>query len=100
MASSSEAADGHDLFQQIDPVRDDAVNAPPYEALHVFGPVDGPRQDRDAAAVRVPDEAVTTTLCDELAAEGPGVLAWIVEGCRSWLANGLRPAAEVVAGEF
>jgi len=47
--------------------------------------------------VRVPDDAVNTTLGDELAAEGPGVLAWVVEGCRSWLANGLRPAAEVVA---
>jgi putative DNA primase/helicase len=36
-------------------------------------------------------------LPDKLREEWPGILAWMVEGCRSWLENGLNPPATVQA---
>jgi putative DNA primase/helicase len=36
-------------------------------------------------------------LPDKLREEWPGILAWMVEGCRSWLENGLNPPAAVQA---
>jgi putative DNA primase/helicase len=37
---------------------------------------------------------------DKLAAEHPQILAWMIEGCRDWISNGLcRPAAVVKATE-
>jgi putative DNA primase/helicase len=44
----------------------------------------------DAMAVRDP------TLPAALKAEGPGILAWVVEGTRLWLANGLAPPKAVL----
>jgi phage/plasmid-associated DNA primase len=34
---------------------------------------------------------------DKLRAEWPGILAWMIEGCLSWLANGLNPPDPVTA---
>ncbi|HEY0776573.1 MAG TPA: phage/plasmid primase, P4 family, partial [Gemmatirosa sp.] len=39
--------------------------------------------------------AVNHALGDELRAEAPGVLAWMVQGCQEWLEYGLRPPAIV-----
>lgn len=39
--------------------------------------------------VTIPDDKADKTLAAQLAAEGPGVLAWLVNGCRSWFADGL-----------
>jgi P4 family phage/plasmid primase-like protien len=36
-------------------------------------------------------------LPDKLRAEWPGILAWMIEGCLSWLANGLTPPDPVTA---
>jgi putative DNA primase/helicase len=38
-----------------------------------------------------------TALPAKLAAEAPGILAWLVEGCREWQRIGLAPSAEVLA---
>jgi len=34
-------------------------------------------------------------LKDRLLAEGPGILAWLVEGCLTWQRDGLKPPASV-----
>jgi len=44
----------------------------------------------------VPDDCQDKTLPAKLKAEAPGVLAWLVRGCRSWQQQGLQTPAEVV----
>ena len=44
-----------------------------------------------AITIANPDQA----LPDKLRAEWPGILAWMIEGCRSWLDNGLNPPNSV-----
>jgi putative DNA primase/helicase len=40
-----------------------------------------------------PDQQLT----EKLRAEWPGILAWMIEGCRMWLTNGLNPPEAVKA---
>ena len=47
----------HDVDGNVGPVRDDAVDAPPEQPLHVVGAIDRPDLHRQSALVRVPDEA-------------------------------------------
>lgn len=47
--------------------------------------------------VTFPPEKKDTTLPAKLATEAPGILAWLVEGCREWQRMGLSPPAEVLA---
>jgi putative DNA primase/helicase len=44
---------------------------------------------------KIGPEEKDTALPDKLQAEADGVLAWVVEGCRLWLAEGLGEPAEV-----
>ena len=46
--------------------------------------------------VTIPHDKRDETLTQQLQAEWPGILAWIVEGCAEWLELGLRPP-EIVA---
>ena len=46
--------------------------------------------------VTIPLEQRDTMLGDELKEEGPGILAWAIEGCVEWQANGLAPPMAVV----
>jgi putative DNA primase/helicase len=39
--------------------------------------------------VTIPDDEMDATLLDKLAVEACGILAWLVAGCRAWLAGGL-----------
>jgi phage/plasmid-associated DNA primase len=43
--------------------------------------------------ITVPDE----DLPDKLRAEWPGILAWMIDGCRQWLETGLNPPSVVQA---
>jgi putative DNA primase/helicase len=45
--------------------------------------------------VVIPDAEQDKALGETLRAEAPGVLAWAVEGCRQWMADGLRTPDEV-----
>lgn len=47
--------------------------------------------------VTIPPEQRDKTLADKLRAEYGGILAWAMEGCADYLANGLRPPERVVA---
>lgn len=50
--------------------------------------------------VTIPKEEIDKALPKKLQAEGEGILAWAVEGCRQWRANGLQRPDEVnAAGE-
>ncbi|MGQ7793755.1 phage/plasmid primase, P4 family [Faunimonas sp. B44] len=46
-------------------------------------------------AVTIPPAERDTDLTEKLKAEWPGILAWMVEGCREWQASGLRPPKAV-----
>jgi putative DNA primase/helicase len=46
--------------------------------------------------VTIPDNEQDATLPAALEAELPGILAWMVRGCRDWLTNGLRPPSAVL----
>ena len=45
--------------------------------------------------VRIPEAEQDKHLRDKLLAEAPGILAWAVEGCRSWRQDGLGAPREV-----
>lgn len=45
--------------------------------------------------VAIPDAEIDRAMPDKLRAELPGILAWTVEGCRLWLAEGLGVPDEV-----
>ncbi len=47
--------------------------------------------------VRIPAGERDPDLKRKLLEERDGILAWLVEGCHAWLADGLRPPAAVVA---
>ncbi len=47
--------------------------------------------------VRIPDDEVNPDLLDRLKEEGPGILAWMVEGCRRWKTEGLGNPPEISA---
>ncbi len=47
--------------------------------------------------VTIPEEQRDAHLADKLAAEAPGILCWLVEGCLAWQRDGLRPPAAVRA---
>jgi putative DNA primase/helicase len=56
------------------------------------------RFNRILFGVIIPDERVNPHLADELLAqEGPGILAWFIEGCLAWQREGLNPPAAVTA---
>ena len=42
-----------------------------------------------------PDEQINKNLADELKAEWPGILAWMIEGCLEWQRIGLCPPKAV-----
>lgn len=42
-------------------------------------------------AVTIPPEERDLQLVDKLRNEWPGILAWMIEGCREWQAEGLQP---------
>ena len=45
--------------------------------------------------VTIPPDEIDKALLDKLKAEAEGILAWMVEGCRRWLAEGLGDPPEV-----
>jgi len=45
--------------------------------------------------VTIPEAQRDLGLLDKLKAEWPGILAWAIEGCLKWQANGLNPPAAV-----
>ena len=45
----------------------------------------------------VPVEDRDKNLVEKLRAEGPGILAWMIEGCLRWQAEGLTPPPSVIA---
>ena len=45
--------------------------------------------------VQIPEEDQDPELPEKLKQEAPGILAWLVEGCRSWQDNGLGEPSEV-----
>lgn len=53
-------------------------------------------------AVKVPDHKKDKDLPDKLRAEYEGILAWLVQGCLKWLAEGLPEPPEVInaTGEY
>jgi putative DNA primase/helicase len=46
--------------------------------------------------VTIPDDQQDTSLPERLRAELPGILAWMVRGCRDWQLHGLQPPPEVL----
>lgn len=48
--------------------------------------------------VRIPDGQVDKTLKYKLAAEMPGILRWMIDGCIMWQREGLNPPLAVQAG--
>ena len=48
-------------------------------------------------AVTIPPEQRDETLTEKLKAEWPGILAWMIEGCLMWQAEGLRPPEAVIS---
>lgn len=53
--------------------------------------------DPDDGKGRLPELRADKTLPDRLAAEAPGILAWMVQGCLEWQRIGLSPPAAVTA---
>jgi putative DNA primase/helicase len=53
------------------------------------------RFNRIPFAVTIPAEKVNVHLVEELTEEGPGILAWFIEGCLAWQRGGLQPPAAV-----
>jgi putative DNA primase/helicase len=53
------------------------------------------RFNRIPFAVTIPDDKVDPHLADKLKAEGPGILAWMIEGCLEWQRIGLSPPKAV-----
>jgi putative DNA primase/helicase len=53
------------------------------------------RFNRIPFAVTIPDDKVDPHLADKLKAEGRGILAWMIEGCREWQRIGLSPPKAV-----
>lgn len=47
-------------------------------------------------SVRIPPEQRDKELAEKLKEEWPAILAWAIEGCLEWQAEGLRPPAAVV----
>jgi len=47
-------------------------------------------------AVTIPPEERDADLAEKLKPEWPGILAWLVEGCLKWQAEGLRPPKAVL----
>jgi putative DNA primase/helicase len=47
--------------------------------------------------VSIAPDQIDRTLGDKLAAERPGILGWMLEGCRLWLERGLDPPETVLA---
>ena len=45
----------------------------------------------------IPDEERDKNLTDNLKAEWPGILAWMIEGCAAWQGHGLMPSSVVTA---
>ena len=45
--------------------------------------------------VTIPEDQRDPDLLNKLAAEAPGILAWMVRGCMAWRAQGLNPPPEV-----
>jgi len=45
--------------------------------------------------ITIPEGERDLALPDKLKAEWPGILAWMIEGCLKWQANGLNPPAAV-----
>jgi putative DNA primase/helicase len=45
--------------------------------------------------VTIPPEERDRELADKLKAEWPGILAWMIEGCRAWQQHGLDPPEAV-----
>ena len=48
-------------------------------------------------AVTILDEERDKNLTDNLKAEWPGILAWMIEGCAAWQGHGLMPSSVVTA---
>jgi putative DNA primase/helicase len=46
-------------------------------------------------SVTIPEGERDLHLAEKLAAEGPGILRWMVDGCRAWQHQGLCPPTEV-----
>ena len=46
--------------------------------------------------VRIPEEEMDKTLGKKLSKELPGILAWLVRGCKAWLKDGLPAAGTVL----
>jgi len=47
-------------------------------------------------AVTIPPEKQDQDLPSKLKAEGPGILNWMIQGCREWQRQGLNPPLEVM----
>jgi putative DNA primase/helicase len=47
--------------------------------------------------VTIPEDERDQELGEKLKAEGPGILAWMVEGCLAWQREGLKPPKTVTA---
>jgi putative DNA primase/helicase len=47
--------------------------------------------------VTIPKQERDLDLSDKLKAEGPGILAWMIEGCLAWQRDGLQPPEVVTA---
>jgi len=46
--------------------------------------------------VTIPDNEIDKVLLDKLKTEAEGILAWMVEGCRRWMAEGLGDPPEII----
>ena len=47
-------------------------------------------------AVTIPADERDSDLTEKLKAEWPGILAWLIDGCLEWQAQGLRPPKAVL----
>ena len=64
--------------------------------LRNVGPAIRRRFNRVPFKVTIPPEQINQNLAAELiAAEGPGILLWMIEGCLAWQRNKLEPPPAV-----